>query len=234
MRFVNMVAVVAVLASGAEARAQGYDNILIHWSPPAEVFEPFNPEAVDIKGELLFKSTPNVWGHVWSQVPDALYNNHNQRDFVVGEYQYMLRNRIPSPIEDDWSLGGSLHHYDGSLDFHSGRRYWADASVTQSWEPEDWGIIQIPLSADHEGHELKLNGETIFKSEMGRRFTGEIYALIMEGNEELRLEWSGKNDAADIRISPAKFYPQTYSVPEPSLGGLIDAIGSGIGGLIGW
>jgi len=106
--------------------------------------------------------------------------------------------------------------------------------VTQSWEPEDWGIIQIPLSADHEGHELKLNGETIFKSEMGRRFTGEIYALIMEGNEELRLEWSGKNDAADIRISPAKFYPQTYSVPEPSLGGLIDAIGSGIGGLIGW
>jgi hypothetical protein len=55
----------------------------------------------------------------------------------------------------------------------------------------------------------------------------------MEGNEELRLEWSGKNDAADIKISPAKFYPST-TVPEPSLGGLIDAIGSGIGGLIGW
>jgi hypothetical protein len=50
----------------------------------------------------------------------------------------------------------------------------------------------------------------------------------------LKLEWGGKNDAADIRIEPARFYPETYSVPEPSLGDLIDLIGSGVGGLIGW
>ena len=231
MRFF-VVAMVAVLAS-AEAWAQGYDNILIHWSPPAEVDEPFNPEAVDTKGELLFMSTSSVWGHVWTQVPDDLYNNHDQRDFVVGEYQYMLKNRIPSPVEDDWSLGGSLHHYDGSLDFHSGRRYWAEGSVTRPWDPENWGVLHIPVLTDHEGHRLMLNGEVIFDTEIGQRYTGDVYAFIPEGSEELRLEWSGKNDAADIKISPAKFHPST-TVPEPSIGGLIDAIGSGIGGLIGW
>ena len=231
MRFFAM-AVVAVLASSAQVEAQNYDNILIRWTPPIEVYEPFNPEAVDLKGELLWTATDDI-GHVWTQVPDDLYNNHNQRDFVVGEYQYMLRNRIPSPIEDDWSLGGSLHNADGTLDFHSGRRYYAEGSVTQSWEPEDWGIIQIPLLADHEGHELKINGESIFQTDIGQRYTGDVYAFVAKGHRELRLEWSGKNDAADIKISPAKFYPYR-TVPEPSIGGLIDAIGSGIGGLIGW
>ena len=232
MRFA-VVAVLAVLASNAEVRAQDYDNILIRWSPPREIDEPFNPEAVDLKGELLYRSTPSV-GHGWTQVPDSLYNNHNQRDFVVGEYRYMLRNRIPAPVEDDWSLGGSLHHSDGSLDFHSGRRYWAEGSVTQAWNPEIWGILEIPVSADHEGHELRINGQSIFRTERGKRFYGQIYHLIDQGNDELRLEWSGENDAADIRIEPAKFHPNVYSVPEPSIGGLIDSIGSGIGGLIGW
>ena len=231
MRFA-VVAVLAVLASGAEVQAQNYDNILIRWSPPREIDEPFNPEAVDLKGELLYRSTPSV-GHVWTQVPDDLYNNHNQRDFVVGEYRYMLRNRIPAPVEDDWSLGGSLHNADGTLDFHSGRRYWAEGSVTRPWDPENWGVLHIPLLTDHEGHRLMLNGEVIFDTDIGQRYTGDVYAFIPEGNSQLRLEWSGKNDAADIKISPAKFYPYT-TVPEPSIGGLIDAIGSGIGGLIGW
>ncbi|MGB0742706.1 MAG: hypothetical protein ACPGXX_21735, partial [Planctomycetaceae bacterium] len=63
--------------------------------------------------------------------------------------------------------------------------------------------------------------------------TGDVYAFVAGGHRELRLEWSGKNDAADIKISPARFYPST-TVPEPSIGGLIDAIGNGIGGLLGW
>lgn len=232
MRFA-VVVVLAVLAGSAEVQAQGYDNILIHWSPPAEVYEPFNPEAVDFKGELLWKSTSNIWGQVWTQVPDSLYNNHNQRDYVVGEYRYMLRNRIPSPVEDDWSIGGSLHHHDGTLDFHSGRRYYAEGSITRPWDVEEWGILQIPVLADHEGHSLLLNGESIFETNIGERYAGDVYAFLAPGHRELRLEWSGKNDAADIKISPAKFYPQR-TVPEPSIGGLIDAIGSGIGGLIGW
>ena len=231
MRFF-VVAVLAVVAS-SEVWAQGYDNILIHWSPPAELDEPFWPEATDLKGELLFKSTPNIWGQVWTQVPNDAYNNHNQREYIVGDFEYMVKNRIPFPVEDDWSIGGSLHHHDGTLDFHSGRRYYAEGSVTRPWDSEEWGVLHIPVLTDHEGHRLLLNGETIFETEIGQRYTGDVYAFVAPGHRELRLEWSGKNDAADIKISPARFYPST-TVPEPSIGGLIDAIGSGIGGLIGW
>ena len=232
MRFVHMVAVVAVLASGAEVQAQSYDNILIRWSPPLDIDEPFWPEARDDKGEILWRYN-DEFSSVWTSVADEAYNNHHTRQWAVGEFEYWMSNRTPPPVEDGPTVGGTLHHYDGTLDFHSGRRYTASGSVTQVWDPEVWGIIEIPILADHEGHELKINGESVFRTEIGQRFYGSIQHLIMEGNEELRLEWSGQNDAADIKISPAKFYPST-TVPEPSLGGLIDAIGSGIGGLLGW
>jgi hypothetical protein len=112
---------------------------------------------------------------VWTQVPDDAYNNHNQREYIVGDFEYMVKNRIPFPVEDDWSIGGSLHHYDGSLDFHSGRRYYAEGSVTRPWDPEDWGVLHIPVLTDHEGHRLILNGEVIFDTDIGQRHTGDVY-----------------------------------------------------------
>jgi hypothetical protein len=79
-----------------------------------------------------------------------------------------------------------------------------------------------------------INGQIVWEIPVGERFTGEITAYIPEMTNTLKLEWGGKNDAADIRIEPARFYPDSTTVPEPSLGDLIDLIGSGVGGLIGW
>ena len=175
MRFF-VVAVVAVLATGAKVQAQNYDNILIRWSP-SEIDEPFWPEARDDKGEILWKYG-DEFSAVWTSVADEAYNNHYTRQWAVGEFEYWMSNRTPPPVEDGPTVGGTLHHYDGTLDFHSGRRYTASGSVTQSWNPEDWGILQIPLLADHEGHELKINGESVFQTEIGERFSGDVYAFV--------------------------------------------------------
>ena len=229
----TVLTVLAVLAGGAEVQAQGYDNIL--WSPKIDDIPstPFLPVIQDDKGELLAHSSENIWGMVWTSLPEDGINNHHKRQFSVGDYHYLVENRIPSPVEDDWSLGGTLHHRNGALDFHSARRYYAYATVEQKWAAQQAGWIHIPISADAEGHWVMINGQIVWEIPVGERFTGEITAYIPEMTDTLKLEWGGKNDAADIRIEPARFYPDT-TVPEPSLGDLIDLIGSGVGGLIGW
>ena len=231
MKWWNIAAAMAVLASGADA------EILMMSHDFTEFQHPFWAVEADGKGDLIQWDLTDKCGGgaVWLNA-DGFFNNHMDRQYTAHGYRYGLK-RIPgAPVDDisdfvtnDWIQ----HHRDGALEFGGNDsrgmvEFYAEQDI--SLQP---GFLTVTLSNDREFAIWKFNGRVVYTHESGENNLQTFKIDIPDGLDQMRFEFSGSGTADGV-IEHIEYYPDLTTVPEPSLGDLIDLIGNGVGGLIGW
>ena len=228
MRFVNMVAVVAVVARGAEAG-------IITMSEDLSLGGGFFPMAIDGKGELIVFDLTDIGGGgaVWLSA-DGFENNHLERQYEAGGFRYGIK-RIPGAVVDEAefaTVDWIQHHRDGVLEFGGNDSRGMVEFFAESDEVFEPGYLDITLRNDWEFGAWRVNGELLYEHTTGQSNLQTFRFDMPTGTEGLRFDFAGSGTADGV-IERIEYHEYT-TVPEPSIGGLIDAIGSGIGGLIGW
>jgi len=231
MKWWNIAAALAVLAGGADA------EILMMSHDFTEFQHPFWATEADGKGDLIQWDLTDKCGggSVWLNA-DGFFNNHLDRQYTAHGYRYGIK-RIPgAPVDDisdfvtnDWIQ----HHRDGALEFGGNDsrgmvEFYAEQDI--SLQP---GFLTVTLSNDREYAVWRFNGRVVYTHESGENNLQTFRIDIPDGLDQMRFEFSGSGTADGV-IEHIEYYPDSTTVPEPSLGDLIDLIGSGVGGLIGW
>lgn len=227
MRFF-MVAALAVLAGGAEAG-------VITMSQDLSLGGRFVATPIDGKGELIVFDLTDIGGGgaVWLSA-DGFGNNHLERQYTAGGYRYGIK-RIPGAVVDEAefaTVDWIQHHRDGVLEFGGNDSRGLVEFFAESDEVFEPGYLDITLRNDWEFGAWRVNGELIYEHTEGQSSLKTFRYDLPTGSQGLRFDFAGSGTADGVieRIE----YHEYRTVPEPSLGGLIDAIGSGIGGLLGW
>ena len=145
--------------------------------------------------------------------------------------------RIPgAPVDDisefitnDWIQ----HHRDGAVEFGGNDsrgmvEFYAERDI--SLQP---GYLDITLRNDHEYAQWRVNGQLLYEHIAGESSLKTFRYDLPEGTEDLRFDFSGSGTADGV-IERIEYHQYGTTVPEPSIGDLIDLIGNGVGGLIGW
>jgi hypothetical protein len=227
MRFF-VVAALAVLAGGAEAG-------VITMSEDLSLGGRFFPEAIDGKGELIYFDNTDIGGGgaVWLSA-DGYENNHLERQYEAGGYRYGIK-RIPGAVVDESefaTVDWIQHHRDGVLEFGGNDSRGLVEFFAESDEVLDSGYLEITLRNDWEYATWKVNGELLYEHTTGQSNLQTFRYDLPTGVDGLRFDFAGSGTADGVieRIE----YHEYSTVPEPGIGDLLDLIGNGIGGLIGW
>ena len=231
MKWWNIAAALAVLAGGADA------EILMMSHDFTEFQHPFWATESDGKGDLIQWDLTDKCGggSVWLNA-DGFFNNHMDRQYTAHGYRYGIK-RIPSaPVDDisdfitnDWIQ----HHRDGAVEFGGNDsrgmvEMFAERDI--SLQP---GFLEITLRNDHEYALWSVNGSLLYEHITNQSNLQTFRHDLPNGLEGLRFDFAGSGTADGV-IERIEYHEYGTAVPEPSLGDLIDLIGSGIGGLIGW
>ena len=231
MKWWNIAAAVALMASGADA------EILMMSHDFSELQDPFWAMETDGKGTLIQWDLTgrNGGGAVWLNA-DGFHNNHLDREYIAHGYRYGMK-RIPgAPVDDisefitnDWIQ----HHRDGAVEFGGNDsrgmvEFYAERDISL-----DPGYLNITLRNDHEYAQWRVNGQLLYEHIAGESSLKTFRYDLPEGTEDLRFDFSGSGTADGV-IERIEYHQYGTTVPEPSIGDLIDLIGNGVGGLIGW
>ena len=228
MRFVNLVAVLAVLATGAEAG-------VITMSQDLSLGGRFVATPIDNKGELIVFDLTDIGGGgaVWLSA-DEFENNHLERQYEAGGYRYGIK-RIPGAVVDEAefaTVDWIQHHRDGVLEFGGNDSRGMVEFFAESDEVLGPGYLDITLRNDWEFGSWRVNGELIYEHTEGQSSLKTFRYDLPTGSDGLRFDFAGSGTADGV-IERIEYHEYT-TVPEPGIGDLLDLIGSGIGGLIGW
>ena len=227
MRFF-VVAVLALVASASEAG-------IITMSEDLSLGGPFFPAAIDGKGELIYFDLTDIGGGgaVWLSA-DGFENNHLERQYTAGGFRYGIK-RIPGAVVDEAefaTVDWIQHHRDGVLEFGGNDSRGLVEFFAESDEVLAPGYLDITLRNDWEFAAWRVNGELLYEHTTGQSNLQTFRFDLPTGSQGLRFDFSGSGTADGV-IERIEHHEYT-TVPEPSIGGLIDAIGSGIGGVFGW
>jgi len=229
MRWWNIAAVLAVLAGGADAG-------VILMSTDYSLGGTFQATPTDGKGDLIQWDLTDTCGGgaVWLNA-DGFHNNHLERQYESGGFRYGIK-RIPGAVPDDISefvtVDWIQHHRDGAVEFGGNDsrgmvEMYAERDI--SLNP---GYLDITISNDHEYAVWKVNSEMLYEHMSSESIVQTFRVDLPYGTDGLRFDFSGSGTADGV-IEHIEYHEYS-TVPEPSLGDLIDLIGSGVGGLIGW
>jgi len=94
------------------------------------------------------------------------------------------------------------------------------------------GFLEITLRNDHEYALWSVNGQLLYEHISNQSNLQTFRHYLPNGLEGLRFDFAGSGTADGV-IEHIEYHEYS-TVPEPSLGDLIDLIGNGVGGLIGW
>ncbi len=227
MRFF-VVAVLAVLAGSAEAG-------VITMSQDLSLGGRFVATPIDGKGELIVFDLTDVGGGgaVWLSA-DGFANNHLERQYTAGGYRYGIK-RIPGAIVDEAefaTVDWIQHHRDGAVEFGGNDSRGMVEMFAERDISLNPGYLDVTISNDHEYAVWKVNSEMLYEHMSSESILQTFRVDLPYGTESLRFDFAGSGTADGV-IEHIEYHEYS-TVPEPSIGGLIDAIGSGIGGLIGW
>jgi hypothetical protein len=225
--FMHAVVVVAMMAGSAEAG-------IITMSEDLSLGSRFMPEAIDEKGELIYFDLTDIGGGgaVWLSADGA--NNHLDRQYTAGGYRYGIK-RIPGAVVDEAefaTVDWIQHHRDGVLEFGGNDSRGLVEFFAESDEVLEPGYLDITLRNDWEFSVWRVNGELLYEHTTGQSNLQTFRYDLPTGSDGLRFEFAGSGTADGV-IERIEHHEYT-TVPEPSLGDLLDLIGGGIGGLIGW
>ena len=227
MRFF-VVAVLAVLATGAEAG-------VITMSQDLSLGGRFVATPIDNKGELIVFDLTDIGGGgaVWLSA-DEFENNHLERQYEAGGYRYGIK-RIPGAVVDEAefaTVDWIQHHRDGVLEFGGNDSRGMVEFFAESDEVFEPGYLDITLRNDWEFGAWRVNGELIYEHTEGQSSLKTFRYDLPTGSDGLRFDFAGSGTADGV-IERIEYHEYT-TVPEPGIGDLLDLIGGGIGGLIGW
>lgn len=227
MRFFAVVALV-VLASTVDAG-------VITMSQDLSLGGPFFPAAIDGKGELIYFDLTDIGGGgaVWLSA-DGYENNHLERQYTAGGFRYGIK-RIPGAVVDEAefaTVDWIQHHRDGVLEFGGNDSRGLVEFFAESDEVFQPGYLDITLRNDWEFGAWRVNGELIYEHTEGQSSLKTFRYDLPTGSQGLRFDFAGSGTADGVieRIE----YHEYSTVPEPSIGDLLDLIGGGIGGVFGW
>jgi len=231
MKWWNIAAALAVLAGGADA------EILMMSHDFTEFEHPFWATEADGKGDLIQWDLTDKCGggSVWLNA-DGFFNNHMDRQYTAHGYRYGIK-RIPgAPVDDvsdfitnDWIQ----HHRDGAVEFGGNDSRGMVEMFAERDISLNPGYLEITLSNDAEYASWRVNGAMLYEHISNQSNLQTFRFDLPTGTDGLRFDFSGSGTADGV-IEHIEYYEYGTTVPEPSLGDLIDLIGSGIGGLIGW
>jgi len=229
MKWWNIAAAVVVLASGADAEILMSQNF-------TGLDQPFWATATDGKGDLIQWDLTDKCGGgaVWLNA-DGFHNNHLERQYEAHGYRYGIK-RIPgAPVDDisefvtvDWIQ----HHRNGAVEFGGNdSRGMVEMFAEQDINLQP-GFLEITLRNDHEYALWSVNGQLLYEHISNQSNLQTFRHYLPNGLEGLRFDFAGSGTADGV-IEHIEYHEYS-TVPEPSLGDLIDLIGNGVGGLIGW
>ena len=230
MKWRNVLAVLVVLAGGADAG-------VILMSTDYTAGGTFTATPTDGKGDLIQYDLTAVGGGgaVWPNA-DGFHNNHLDRRYESGGFRYGIK-RIPGAVPDDVSefvtVDWIQHHRNGAVEFGGNDsrgmvEMFAERDI--NLQP---GFLEITLRNDHEYALWSVNGQLLYEHISNQSNLQTFRHDLPNGLEGLRFDFAGSGTADGV-IERIEYHEYGTTVPEPSLGDLIDLIGSGIGGLIGW
>ena len=229
MKWWNIAAAVMVLAGGADAG-------VILMSTDYSLGGAYHATPIDGKGDLIqFDLTQSGGGGaVWLNA-DGFGNIHLERQYESGGYRYGIK-RIPGAVPDDVSefitVDWIQHHQGGAVEFGGNDSRGMVEMFAESDEVLNPGYLQVTLRNDWEYALWKLNGELLYEHTEGHSSLKTFRYDLPTGTEGLRFDFSGSGTADGV-IEHIEYHEYS-TVPEPSIGDLIDLIGNGVGGLIGW
>ena len=229
MKWWNIAAALAVLAGGADAG-------VILMSTDYSLGGAYHATPIDGKGDLIqFDLTQSGGGGaVWLNA-DGFGNIHLERQYESGGYRYGIK-RIPGAVPDDISefvtVDWIQHHRDGAVEFGGNDSRGLIEMYAERNIILNPGYLDITLRNDWEYALWNVNGELLYEHTEGQSALKTFRYDLPTGTEGLRFDFSGSGTADGV-IEHIEYHEYT-TVPEPSLGDLIDLIGNGIGGLIGW
>ena len=229
MKWWNVLAALAVLAGVADAG-------VIVMSTDYRAGGVFVAAPTDGKGDLIQFDLTDLGGGgaVWLNA-DGFGNNHLERQYESGSYRYGIK-RIPGAVPDDISefvtVDWIQHHRNGAVEFGGNDSRGMVEMFAESDEVLNPGYLQVTLRNDWEYALWKLNGELLYEHTEGQSSLKTFRYDLPNGLEGLRFDFAGSGTADGV-IERIEFHEYS-TVPEPSLGDLIDLIGNGVGGLIGW
>ena len=229
MKWWNVLAALAVLAGVADAG-------VIVMSTDYRAGGVFVAAPTDGKGDLIQFDLTDLGGGgaVWLNA-DGFGNNHLERQYESGGYRYGIK-RIPGAVPDDISefvtVDWIQHHRNGAVEFGGNDsrgmvEFYAEQDI--SLQP---GFLTVTLSNDREYAVWRFNGRVVYTHESGENNLQTFRIDIPDGLDQMRFEFSGSGTADGV-IEHIEYHEYS-TVPEPSIGDLIDLIGNGVGGLIGW
>ncbi len=229
MKWWNIAAALAVLAGVADAG-------VIVMSTDYRAGGAFEATPTDGKGELIqFDLTANGGGGaVWLNA-DGFENNHLERQYESGGYRYGIK-RIPGAVPDNISefvtVDWIQHHRDGAVEFGGNDSRGLIEMYAERDINLNPGYLDITISNDHEYAVWKVNSEMLYEHMSSESILQTFRVDLPYGTESLRFDFAGSGTADGV-IEHIEYHEYS-TVPEPSIGDLIDLIGNGIGGLIGW
>ena len=195
MKWWNIAAAVALMASGADAEILMSQNF-------TGLDQPFWATATDGKGDLIqWDLTDNCGGGaVWLNA-DGFFNNHMDRQYTAHGYRYGIK-RIPgAPVDDisdfvtnDWIQ----HHQNGAVEFGGNDsrgmvEFYAEQDI--SLQP---GFLTVTLSNDREYAVWKFNGRVVYTHESGENNLQTFKIDIPDGLDQMRFEFSGSGTADGV------------------------------------
>jgi len=95
------------------------------------------------------------------------------------------------------------------------------------------GYLEITLSNDAEYAAWRVNGAMLYEHISKQSNLQTFRHDLPTGTESLRFDFFGSGTADGV-IEHIEYHEFGTSVPEPSIGDLIDLIVDGVGVLIGW
>ena len=226
--FMNALAALAVMASSV-------NGDVIFMSQNLSDGGPFVPTPTDGKGPLIYFDMSDIGGGgaVWLSA-DGFSNNHLQREYTSGGFRYGIK-RIPGAVVDESefaTVDWIQHHRDGVLEFGGNDSRGMVEFFAESDEVFQPGYLDITLRNDWEFGAWRVNGELLYEHTTGQSNLQTFRYDLPTGADGLRFDFAGSGTADGVieRIE----YHEYSTVPEPGIGDLINSIGSGIGGLLGW
>ena len=139
---------------------------------------------------------------------------------------------MPDDISEFVTVDWIQHHRDGAVEFGGNDSRGMVEMFAESDISLQPGFLEITLRNDHEYALWSVNGQLLYEHISSQSNLQTFRHDLPNGLEGLRFDFAGSGTADGVieRIE----YHEYSTVPEPSLGDLIDLIGSGVGGLIGW